>query len=134
MITLPREAPCTLWSNRHELVQEVTALTIMETQPLIESATTDLHVHEAVGRKINACPYGFIFKNVSWQYAEGRLTLLGCVPNFYLKQVLQELMRHIEQVEQIANHVDVVNSAGMSSEPPNKPRDKGTVLWIDESL
>jgi hypothetical protein len=39
-----------------------------------------------------------------------------------LKQVLQELMRGIDQVEQIANHVDVVNSTGMSSEPPSKPR------------
>ncbi len=88
----------------------------------IAQRAIERHVHEAVDRKIDECPYGFIFKNVSRQYAEGRLTLRGCVPSFYLKQVLQELMQDVDQVEQVANHVDVVNSAGVSSEPPSKPR------------
>jgi hypothetical protein len=83
---------------------------------------SDHQIHEAVGRRVEECPYGFVFNRVSWRYTEGRLTLHGIVSSFYLKQVLQELMRGIDQVEQIANHVDVVNSTGMSSEPPSKPR------------
>jgi hypothetical protein len=96
--------------------------TNMETNSPIEPGTTDRHVHEVVGRRIDECAYGTIFKSVSWRFAEGRLILCGCVPSFYLKQVLQELMRDIDHVEQIVNHVDVINSSGLSSEPPSKPR------------
>ncbi len=96
--------------------------TNMEANSPIEPGTTDRHVHGAVGRRIDECAYRFIFKNVSWRYAEGRLTLRGSVPTFYLKQVLQELMRDIDQVKQIVNHIDVISSVGLSSEPPNKPR------------
>jgi hypothetical protein len=88
----------------------------------IEPVTTDRHVHEAIGRRIDECAYRFIFKNVRWRYVDGRLTLRGCVPSFYLKQVLQELMRDIDHVEQIVNDVEVINSSGLSSEPTNKPR------------
>ena len=88
----------------------------------IEPVTTDRHVHEAVGRRIDECAYGSIFKSVSWHYEDGRLTLRGCVPSFYLKQVLQELMRDIDHVKQIVNHVDVIISSGLSSEPPHEPR------------
>jgi hypothetical protein len=98
-----------------------TVPTNMELNSLIEPVTADRHVHEAVGRKIDECPYGSIFKKVSWRYAEGQLTLFGYVPSFYLKQVLQELMRDIDQVEQIVNHVDVINASGLSSESPTNP-------------
>ena len=62
-----------------------------------------------------------IFGNVTWHCNDGHLTLRGCVPNFYLKQVLQELLHGIEQVKQITNSVDVVSSTGMSSERPLNP-------------
>jgi hypothetical protein len=39
----------------------------------------------------------------------------GCVRTFYLKQVLQELLRGIERVRLITNSVDVVSSTGLSS-------------------
>ena len=78
----------------------------METRLFSKSAVTDHHIHEAVGRKIEACPYGFMFKNVTWCYAKGRLTLRGSAPSFYLKQVLQELLRDMDQLEQIVNRVD----------------------------
>ena len=96
--------------------------TNIETNSRIEPGTTDRHVHEAVGRRIDECAYRFIFKNVRWRYVDGRLTLRGCVPSFYLKQVLQELMRDIDHIEHIVNDVVVVNSSGLSSEPPNEPR------------
>lgn len=53
--------------------------------------------------------------NVTWHCNDGHLTLRGCVPNFYLKQVLQELLHGIGRVKLITNSVDVVSSTGMSS-------------------
>jgi len=47
------------------------------------------------------------------------LTIRGCVPSFYLKQVLQGLLKNLEGVERIDNRVDVVSPAGLSSEKHN---------------
>ena len=62
--------------------------------------------------------YRFVFDKITWHYEAGSLTLSGCVPSFYLKQVLQEMMRGIDHVEQVHNDVDVVSSTGLSSERP----------------
>jgi hypothetical protein len=43
------------------------------------------------------------------------LTIRGCVPTFYLKQVLQGLLRNLRGVERIDNRVDVVSPVGLSS-------------------
>jgi hypothetical protein len=43
------------------------------------------------------------------------LTVRGCVPSFYLKQVLQSVLRDVEGVRWIDNQVDVVASDGLSS-------------------
>ena len=43
------------------------------------------------------------------------LTIRGCVPSFYLKQVLQGLLKNLEGVQRIDNQVDVVNRHGLSS-------------------
>jgi osmotically-inducible protein OsmY len=47
---------------------------------------------------------------------EGRsLTLTGRVPTFYLKQLVQEAVRHVPGVQQVRNLIDVVSSDGVSS-------------------
>lgn len=61
---------------------------------------------------------------VTWHYNDGQLTLRGCVPSFHMKQLLQELLRGIEQVTQITNSVDVISSTGLSSERSHTPE-----LW-----
>ena len=43
------------------------------------------------------------------------LTVRGCVPSFYLKQVLQGLLKNLEGVQRIDNRVAVVSPAGLSS-------------------
>ena len=47
------------------------------------------------------------------------LVLVGATgvvfPSFYLKQVLQTLLRNLDGVKQIDNQVDVVTSTGLSS-------------------
>jgi hypothetical protein len=44
------------------------------------------------------------------------LRLSGRLPTFYLKQLIQETVRHIPGVQRIHNEIAVVNATGMSSE------------------
>ncbi len=94
----------------------------MEIEASTHGTADDEHIHETVRRRIDGCSYKFIFGKVTWHCNDGHLTLRGCVPNFYLKQVLQELLRGIERVKLITNSVDVVSSTGMSSERSDKPK------------
>lgn len=53
--------------------------------------------------------------SISIDFHEGRLVLMGRLPSFYLKQVLQSVLRGLPGVQRIENHVDVVSSIGLSS-------------------
>jgi hypothetical protein len=44
------------------------------------------------------------------------LCLSGRLPTFYLKQLVQETVRHIPGVQGIHNDISVVNATGISSE------------------
>jgi osmotically-inducible protein OsmY len=47
---------------------------------------------------------------------EGRTVFLtGRLPTFYLKQLVQEAVRHVPGVQQVRNLIDVVSSDGISS-------------------
>ena len=92
----------------------MTRAAIMEMEPSA-NGTDDERIHETVRRRINGCSYKLMFGNVTWRYNDGHLTLNGCVPNFHLKQMLQELLRGIEQVRQLTNNVDVEGSSGRES-------------------
>lgn len=72
-------------------------------------------VHALVKQLLSDCSYAYYFNKVTWRYDRGTLTLEGCVPTFYLKQILQTMLRDLEHVQQIANQVDVVSSTGLSS-------------------
>ena len=52
---------------------------------------------------------------VTTDYGDGVLTLRGCVPSFYLKQVVQSLLCDLDGVDWVDNQIDVVNSTGLSS-------------------
>lgn len=43
------------------------------------------------------------------------LTLRGRLPSFYLKQLVQEAMRHVPGVHRVRNMIDVVSADGVSS-------------------
>lgn len=47
---------------------------------------------------------------VSFHYADGVLTIQGRLPSFYMKQVLQTLLKNIDGVERIDNQTDVVSA------------------------
>ena len=63
------------------------------------------------------CPYASCFKDISFEFKGGVLTLRGRVPTYYLKQILQTWLRKLDGVNQIDNQVDVTSATGLSSEP-----------------
>jgi hypothetical protein len=47
---------------------------------------------------------------------DGRnLFLTGRLPTFYLKQLVQEAVRHVPGVQNVINQIDVVSASGISS-------------------
>ena len=77
--------------------------------PLTVSNSTATAVVEnaAQGRLSTASAYAITFERITMHYADGILTLRGELPSFYLKQVLQTLLRDVEGVARIRNLVDV---------------------------
>jgi hypothetical protein len=53
--------------------------------------------------------------NFEYEYRHDVLIVRGCVPSFYLKQVLQTVLKEVEGVACIDNRVDVISSEGTSS-------------------
>jgi hypothetical protein len=53
--------------------------------------------------------------NLSFELTNGVLTIRGSVPSFYLKQLLQTVLKEMERVNRIENRVDVISSDGLSS-------------------
>jgi hypothetical protein len=53
--------------------------------------------------------------SIGIDFQEGRLVLIGRLPSFYLKQVLQTALRGLPGVKRIDNRVDVVSPNGLSS-------------------
>jgi hypothetical protein len=80
-----------------------------------ENGEADSVERRARGRLVHDCPYAFCFQNIRMCYHEGMLVLRGRLPSFYLKQVLQTLLRDVEGVDRIDNRVDVVSATGLSS-------------------
>ena len=76
---------------------------------------------QARQRLMQACPYAIHFRSITFQYEDGKLTLRGRVPSFYLKQMLQSWLKGLDGVEQIDNQVDVVSATGLSSEQRTRP-------------
>lgn len=50
-------------------------------------------------------------KNVRCDYHEGVLTLRGCLPTYYLKQMAQSVVARIEGVQRIVNEIEVVTAS-----------------------
>ena len=61
--------------------------------------------------------FGTHFKEIACDFTNGVLTIRGRVPTFYLKQILQEVLRDVDGVSRIDNQVNVVSATGLSSIP-----------------
>lgn len=75
-------------------------------------------VLEQIRERLGRGSYAMHFSRVTWHYTEGTLTLHGRVSTFYMKQVLQTILREVVHVRRLINHVDVVRAASSSGEPP----------------
>jgi len=103
-------------------LKEMIAMTTLdETSVPTKERSVEKKVEQSVQQQFDACPYAFIFRNVSAHFEDGLLTLIGRLPTFYLKQCLQELLRNTENVKQISNEVDVVNFSRVNDCQPPKP-------------
>jgi hypothetical protein len=51
----------------------------------------------------------------SYEYRDDDLTVRGRVPTFYLKQLLQTVLKQVHGVSRINNQIDVISSDGVSS-------------------
>jgi len=87
-----------------------------------ELATQQPHEqgHEIVQRAIDAVAMHDHFRGRAHQfhfdYHDEVLVVQGAVPSFYLKQVLQTLLRNIEGVRAIDNQVQVISAHGLSGD------------------
>ncbi len=61
-------------------------------------------------RALRSSPY-LALRNVSCECRAGVLTLRGCLPTYYLKQVAQAVAARIDGVRQIVNEIEVVCAA-----------------------
>jgi hypothetical protein len=57
---------------------------------------------------LSSNPY-LALKNVTCDYREGVLTLRGCLPTYYLKQIAQTAVARVAGGVQIVNEIEVVS-------------------------
>ena len=74
-------------------------------QGMISSQFAD--VAELAKSLLNENPYPPL-RAISCVFGHGVLTLEGCLPSFYLKQVAQEAVAQIAEVERVENHIAVM--------------------------
>jgi len=55
-------------------------------------------------------------KGCSLELQDGVLVVRGCVPSFYLKQMLQTVLKDLEGVQQIDNQVEVIGVNGLGAD------------------
>jgi hypothetical protein len=81
----------------------------------VTGASSAAIVDQIIRQRLEECPYRFYFNQITWTLTDGKLVLVGRVPSFYLKQILQTMLRDLDSVNQIENRVEVVSSTGLSS-------------------
>jgi hypothetical protein len=86
--------------------------------PIDEREVATRVVTQAQGRLADSMHFRGHHRAVNLEYDDGVLCLRGCVPSFYLKQVLQTLLADLDGVETIDNQVDVTCPSGLSSVRP----------------
>lgn len=63
-------------------------------------------VGEIAQQRLRDCPYAAL-RNVQCRFHEGVLVLSGEVPTYYTKQMAQQYLRDLDQVQQIDNRLVV---------------------------
>jgi osmotically-inducible protein OsmY len=91
--------------------QEDAMLTMSRPYRNKEGATargrTQLPIEELAERQLRGNSY-LALKNLSCEYRDGALVLRGLLPTYYLKQLAQEAVAHVEGVARIENQIQVL--------------------------
>jgi osmotically-inducible protein OsmY len=64
-------------------------------------------IEESAVARLQGSPY-FAVRDVGCAYQDGVLTLRGCLPSYYLKQLAQMAVTDVEGVTAIVNQIAVV--------------------------
>jgi osmotically-inducible protein OsmY len=67
---------------------------------------TTLGIEESVECRLRGSPY-LALRDIGCDYCDGVLTLRGCLPTYYLKQMAQEVGAGVEGVRAITNEIEV---------------------------
>lgn len=70
-------------------------------------------VSEAAENRLRGHPY-LALRHIACDYHDGVLTLRGCLPTYYLKQMAQSAVAPVEGVQRIENEIEVVASPSFS--------------------
>jgi hypothetical protein len=73
----------------------------------VSSARPTLGIAEGAESCLRSNSY-LALKNVSCEYCEGVLTLRGCLPSYYLKQMAQTAVARLDGVLRIDNQIEVI--------------------------
>lgn len=87
--------------------------TIPQVRPL--SPARAEAIDRQVRTKLRDCPYSYFFNRITWDYDGKYLTIEGTVPTFYMKQMLQTVLRNVDGVQSLVNNVDVISATGLSA-------------------
>lgn len=79
-------------------------------EPELAPACSPPSVKESAERHLGSHRYSAL-KNVSCEYRDGVLVLRGCLASYYLKQLAQEVVTHLDGVERVDNEVQVLRPA-----------------------
>lgn len=89
---------------------------MFEQEPFADGEIAVLHSAKArragpadlAERALRNSPY-LSLRNIACEYRDGVLTLRGCLPTYYLKQVAQAVVATVEGVRQVVNEIEVAS-------------------------
>ncbi len=91
-----------------KLKDDATALSVALIEGAARIAALDRLIVDKVHRAFRASGYGQLLK-LNAHCEHGRVTLQGCVPTTYLKQVAQSILKNIDGIRDVDNDVKVTN-------------------------
>ncbi len=89
------------------LEEIVVVLTSVASERATETTNPQANLRELAERGLRRNPY-LALKNISCDVLDGVLVLRGCLPSYYLKQIAQEVVAHLEGVARIDNRIEVM--------------------------
>jgi CheY-like chemotaxis protein len=95
-------------------------------EPAEEAAPADPEdLREAAENRLRGNPY-LALKNISCECRAGVLTLRGCLPSYYLKQIAQSAVAHLNGVHGINNEIEVVGHHSVAAVAAGAPAAAGS--------